>query len=208
MKSNAEVLRYIRSGINKTATFNYDGKSLTLRPLRSTELDNAKVNGYKYVNPSMAKLLLNIYIGKVDAHKLRSDYPVDMYKNFDKYYREIDYWLVYHSMKDFCDDDFSIEDVRKMRYVHDIAKYILSITVADTPTITRVLKTEEGQKIATLIHIYHQPLATINDMTPSQEDFIYQSDPSRTPEKIEVDNIEELEDLMTYMKGVNKYVGK
>jgi len=202
MKVNSQIIDYIRSGIHAHDFFNYDGHPLKLRPLRTIELDDAKINGYKYVSPSMAKLLLNIYIGKIDAKKLRKDFPTSMYKNFDKYYREIDYWIVYHGMKDFCDEDFSIDDVREMRYVHDIAKFILSMSSSDSATIRKILQTDEGKNIATIIHIFHQPLAVIKDLTPIQERFLYQSDPSQTPEEIHLNDIDELEELLPLLKGV------
>lgn len=201
MKTNSQLLSYIRDGIHTSDFFNYDGHELEVRPLRSSEIDDAKIKGYKYVNPQLAKLLLNIYIGNIDPKKIRDSYPVDMYKNFDKYYREIDYWIVYHGMKDFMPKDFSIDDVRQMRYVHDIAKYIVGMSTSDTKTLRQFIFTEEGERIATIIHVYNQPLvSSINDMTPLQQKFLFQSDPSKTPKEVE---LKDIEDLDNFLKQVN-----
>jgi len=203
MITDSELLRYIRGGIHKIVHFNYDGHDLKLRPLRSIELDDAKCKGYRYVTPKMAKLLLNIYIGKIDPTEMHDEYPVEMYENFDKYYREIEYWIVYHSMKDFMPSDFSIDDVRKMRYVHDIAKKVLSTISSDSETITRVLYSDEGKEIVRLITIFNVPLATINDLTPLQEEVYYQLDPSKKEKKVKVKDMEELDKLLSYVGGGN-----
>ena len=201
MKTNEQIIDYIRDGIHAHDFFNYDGHLLKIRPLRSVEIDDAKIKGYKYVDPRLAKMLINIYIGKFDVKKLHSEFPPSMYENFDKYYREIDYWIVFHAMKDFAGDDFTIDDVRLMRYVHDISKLVLSMTSSDSKTIKRILRTEDGEKIAHHIYTFNIPLvSTVRDMTPIQETFLYQSNPSVTPEKLDISSMAELERLMPDLK--------
>ena len=140
-------------------------------------------------------------MGKIDPKKIRKSFPPSMYENFDKYYREIDYWIVYHGMKDFCDDTFDIEDVRQMRYVHDIAKLVISMSTADSKTIRRVLRTEEGKKLADFIYIFHMPIVNkIDDMTPIQEQFLYQTHPGKTPEILDVSNMTELGNILPNLK--------
>jgi hypothetical protein len=173
-----ELLDYIRSGIKTTDFFDYNGHILTIRPITSMEVDDAKSHGYQYVDPVLAKVMVQLNLGQIKGTDKLKDVPPKMYINIDKFNRELNYWIVYHGMKDFMPEDFSIEDVRKMQYVHKIAKQILSITSTDTKSVVQIIKTEEGQELARLIWRYNVPLVKdITELTPLQHQFLIWSDP-------------------------------
>jgi hypothetical protein len=96
-----------------------------------------------------------------------------VYSQMTKYYNTIDYWVVYHSMKDFMPDDFTVEDVMIMHDVHDIAKRVFKISSADDDTIIDEVATPAGDKLVTIIYKLHQPLTSeLWKLTPLQHKFL------------------------------------
>jgi len=175
----SELLKYIRDGIKTVNFFDYDSHIISYRPLTSAEIDDAKGKAYGYVTPKIAKLIVQINLGLISGTDKIEEIPPEMYSNIDKFNREINYWIVYHSMKDFMPKDFSIDDVRKMQYVHKFAKRILSVTSLDKGTIIELIKTEDGQELAKLIWHYNIPLVSkITELTPMQHQFLIWSDPA------------------------------
>lgn len=146
-------------GINIVETFDYEGHLIKIRPLASAELDDCELKGYQYVDPGLARLIMLIRLKKVELNSKLDKIPPQMMESIDRYYREVNYWIVYHSMKQFMPDDFTVEDVRKMRYVHDIASKILDISSGTKKQIMKIIATPEGQELAAITLRLKIPLA-------------------------------------------------
>lgn len=185
----SDLLDYIRGGIKTADFFDYNGYNIKFRPLTSMEVDDAKGKAYGYVTPKIAKLIVQLNLGLINGKDKVDEIPPEMYSDIDKFNREINYWIVYHGMKDFMPEDFSIEDVRKMQYVHKLAKSILSITSADRETVVQIIRTEDGLELAKLIWRYNVPLVKdITELTPLQHQFLILSDPTNITDINSVDS--------------------
>ena len=185
----------IREGIKIKDFFNYDGTMIPLRPVTSFELDEARWNGYNFVDPKLARLLVNIKLGKYKIIDELKDYSVEIYSNIDKFDAEIEYWIVFHSMKDFRDESFSIDDVRKMRYVHEMAKFILDMSSAPRDVVLELVKTPDGEQLARIIYEYNVPLVSeLWKLTDLQHEFLIWSHPD-APRKV-ANSMEEFEKML------------
>ena len=201
------IIKYIKLGTDAKEWFNYDGQALPIRPISSYEIDEIM---RKIIEDGVPPIVFNS-LYKLKMSLIEEDEKVvidpENYAYFFNYYNEIDYWTVYYSMKDFQDEEFSKPDydeefskdfkdweiikpkgyyiVRKMKYVHEIAKDIRSMTAQPLIKLTGVLSNNDGQVLATFIHQFHQPLASEAwKLTPLQEQFIYYSRPG-APQIIE-----------------------
>ena len=189
------ILKMIREGIKIKDFFNYDGTMIPLRPLTSFELDDARWHGYEFASPKLARLLVNIKLGKYKILDELKDYPAELYANIDKFDAEIEYWMVFYSMKDFRDDSFTIDDVRKMRYVHEMARFILDMSSAPRDVVLEIIKTPEGEELAKIIYQYNVPLVNeVRDLTDLQHEFLIWSHP-KAPRKV-ANSMEEFEKLL------------
>lgn len=156
-------------GIKATDIFDYDGHEITIRPLSSYELDNAEKEGYKYVTSNLAKLIMRIRLKDVSLTKMLGKIPPEMFTAINKYYKEVDYWIIYYSMKDFQPEDFSINDVRKMRYVHDIALKVINMSSAGDRKLVEIINTADGRRLGKIIFDFHVPITDEAwKMTPLQ----------------------------------------
>lgn len=170
MISMSNFLQFIRGGIKASTIFNYDGYEVVIRPISSAELDDAEEHGYELVDSKLAKLIMRVRLNDLKLTQELTEIPPEMFRNINKFYKEIDYWIVYHSMKDFQPDDFSIEDVRKMRHVHTMSKDILEISAGTKGMIFRAISNVEGKRLCNIIVNMKVPLAdSAWDLTPLQE---------------------------------------
>lgn len=195
-----DIIKYIKLGTSAKEWFNYDGQALPIRPLSSYEIDEIML---KIIEDGIPPIIFqSLY--KVKMNLIEEDETIDItpqnYAHFFAYYNEIDYWTVYYSMKDFQEEDFSKPDidcefqkdyedwdvrhpkgyyiVRKMKYVHEIAKDIKNMTSQPLIKLTGILSNKDGKVLASMIHRFHQPLASEAwKLTPLQEQFIYYSRP-------------------------------
>jgi len=143
-----------------------------LRPLTSYELDKAEREGYKFVDSNLAKLIMRIRLGDVALTQELGAMPPQLFTAVDHYYKEVDYWIVFYSMKDFQSKHFNIEDVRKMRYVHDMAMKILGMSSSNDRKIVETIRTPEGKKLAKLIFEFNVPITDeVWKITPLQYSF-------------------------------------
>jgi len=183
------MLKYITLGINNKQYFNYDGNPLPIRPLSTYELDECLKNAVEGIPSSIfdkvVKLKLDI-IKDIDVNLNQRNY-----KEFLTYYNEIDYWTVYYSIKDFQDEEFSMPDyeqekehpkgyytVKKMDYVHEIAKEIMGMTNKPVVQLMEILSNSKGKELATMVHRFHVPLVDEAwKLTPLQSDFLWYSRP-------------------------------
>ena len=163
-------LKYIRGGINASTTFSYDDYEVRLRPLSSYELDLAEEEGLKVVDSKVAQLIMRIRLHETKLTEKLKEFPPEMFRNINKFYKTVDYWIVYYSMKDFQPPNFSIEDVKQMKYIHGMAKTILNISSIKKHDLVRVLSNRDGERLLTMIYKYHVPLTDAAwKLTPMQE---------------------------------------
>lgn len=193
-----DILKYIKLGTDAKEWFNYDGQALPIRPLSSYEIDEIMLKIIEGdIHPDVFESVYKVKMDLIDKDE-KVDITTQNYAYFFKYYNEMDYWTVYHAMKDFQDEDFSKPDVdcdfqdkfsdwklinpkgyyivRQMKYVHEIASDIKSMTTQPLIKLSSILSNNNGKVLATMIHTFHQPLASEAwKLTPLQERFIYYS---------------------------------
>lgn len=173
-----KILEYIRLGIQARDFFLYDDKKIILRPLTSLEFDQCEEAAYEEAEDVVAKIVMRIRLGDLKiTDELRELNPA-VYTQMTNYYNTIDYWVVYHAMKDFMPDDFTIDDVMEMRYVHEIAQKVFKISSSDDDTIIDEVATPDGSKLATIVYKLHQPLTSESwKLTPLQHKFLIYAHP-------------------------------
>ena len=144
---------------------------------------------------------MKIRLGSLNLTDEFEDLNPEMYLTMQNFYREMDYWTVYHSMKDFMPDDFSIDDVREMRYIHNMAKKIFDISSASDSFIMDIVSSKEGHELAEVVYKYKIPLTDAAwKLTPLQHSF-YKFSSSEAPVKI-ANSLEELDEMFNTDIGV------
>lgn len=192
------MLKYIKLGTDCKEYFYYDGEPLPIRPLSSYELDQAFLKAVGSVSPLIFDSVINLKLNLKEEFDIKLN--KNNYKDFMTYFNEIDYWIVYFSIKDFQEEDFSFPDyegsfkeefedwdpkkpkgyylVRKMKYVHEISKDITNMSSQSPDKLMEVLTNSAGKTLATLIHTFHHPLnSKAWKLTPLQTYFVYYSRP-------------------------------
>lgn len=186
MKSNEklDVLRHIKLGVKEVFYYDYDGEALPLRPISSYELDDCFYKALDYATPEVADLVIKLRLKIKDRNK-QVVFSNENYLSLQKHYDAISYWAVFHSMKDFQDEDFKkpiLEDsnifpkgilqIRKMSHVHDIANTIINASHRPKDLLKQIIKDKTGRNIGTLVFYLNVPLADIPDMTKLQRDYL------------------------------------
>jgi len=189
MKSNEKLdtLRHIKLGVNEVFYYDYDGNALPLRPVSSYELDDCFYKALEYATSEVADLVLKIRLKLIDRAE-DVDFSKEDYISLQRHYDAISYWVVFHSMKDFQDEDFKIPIyqenellpkgiflIRKMSYIHDMANYILDSCYKPKEYIKQIIKDEIGREIAYLVFYFNTPLSNIPDITKLQRDYLIYS---------------------------------
>ena len=189
MKSNEKLdtLRHIKLGVNEVFYYDYDGNALPLRPISSYELDDCFYKALDYATSDVADLVIKLRLSLVDKSN-QVDFSNQDYLSLQKHYDTISYWVVFHSMKDFQDEDFLIPiykdgeilpkgifKIRKMNHIHNMAKFIIDSSYKPKEYIKEVIKNEIGLEIANLVFYLNVPLANLPDMTKLQRDYLIYS---------------------------------
>lgn len=182
-----DALKHIKLGIKEIFYFNYDGDPLPLRPISSYELDDCFHNSLRNANSKVFDLVLKLRLELIDR-KAEVDFGKADYVYLQRYYNEISYWIVYHSMKDFQGEDFTtpiIKDaeflprgmflVRQMNYVHDIANLIMDSSYKPKEFIAEIIKDDYGKEIARCVFYLNAPLGNLMDLTRLQRDYLVYS---------------------------------
>ena len=182
-----DTLRHIKLGVKEVFYYDYDGNALPLRPISSYELDDCFYKALTFATKKVADLVIKLRL-KLGEKSDEVDFSNEDYLSLQKHYDAISYWAVFHSMKDFQDEDFSIpiyEDdellpkgiyqIRKMNYIHDIANIIVNSSYKPKEFIKQIIKDEIGQDIAYLTLYFNVPIANINNITRLQRDFLIYS---------------------------------
>lgn len=169
-----ELLEKIRQGNTLTSIFDYKGTELKYRALSSTEFDRARYKTLTMLTPKLTGFLLKIKLHVYDVRKVDWDkIPPKLFKSYYTFMKEVEYWIVYYSMKDYMPSDFSIDDVKKMNFVHDLAKKIYELSSASKKNLIIFCKSDEGSDIAKMVIDWNVPLiSSIKDITPVQYKFM------------------------------------
>jgi len=189
MKSNEklDILRHIKLGVKEVFYYDYDGNALPLRPISSYELDDCFYKALDYATPKVADLVIKLRLSLKKGNQ-EVDFSNEDYLSLQKHYDAISYWVVFHSMKDFQDEDFKIPiyeqeeilpkgmfKIRKMNYIHDMANIIINSSYRPKEFIKQIVKDEIGKEIAYLTLYFNVPLANIPDITRLQREFLIYS---------------------------------
>ena len=189
MKSNEKLdtLRHIKLGVNEVFYYDYDGNALPLRPISSYELDDCFYKALDFATQKVADLVIKLRLSLIEKSE-EVDFTNEDYLSLQKHYDAISYWAVFHSMKDFQDEDFSIpiyEDdellpkgifqIRKMNYIHDIANIIVNASYRPKEFIKQIIKDDIGKEVAYLVLYFNVPIANIDKITRFQRDFLIYS---------------------------------
>ena len=190
------LLEKVRKGIAIKSFFNYDGELIPVRAITSAEADDARYNTMGLLDYKLAKLMMRLRLGEITGEKIDySEIHPDLLREYLRYLKETDYWIVYHGMKDFQPDDFTVDDVYKMRLVHEMAEYIIMLSSAPADIIIDEISTEQGQELAKIVYEFKVPLTNEAwKMTPLQHQFMRWASPD-APKKV-AENIDELGNIL------------
>jgi len=174
------MLKHITLGTKEVFYYNYNGESLPLRPISSFELDQCFYNSLVFAEEEVSELVVKLKLSLIDP-KSKIDINNKKYADLKKFYDLIDYWIVYYSMKDFQDEDFSKPKngipsgfllVKKMNDIHKIAKTILHSSYQPKEVIEEIIKDGSGKLIAKIVFNLNVPLAEFSKITKLQRDFL------------------------------------
>jgi len=189
MKSNEklDILRHIKLGVKEVFYYDYSGNALPLRPISSYELDDCFYKALELATPKVADLVIKLRLSLKEGNQ-EVDFSNEDYLSLQKHYDAISYWVVFHSMKDFQDEDFKkltfIDEeilpkgmfkIRQMNHVHDIAQAVVDSSYQPKDCIKQTIKDEKGIQIAHLVFYLNIPLANIPDLTKLQRDYLIYS---------------------------------
>jgi len=189
MRSNEklDVLRHIKLGVKEVFYYDYDGNALPLRPISSYELDDCFYKALNYATAKVADLVIKLRL-KIKEGNQEVDFSNQDYLSLQKHYDAISYWAIFHSMKDFQNEDFLIPifkgdeilpkgmfQIRKMNYIHDIANIIINSSYRPKEVIKQIIKDGLGEEVAYLVLYFNVPLTNISDITRLQRDFLIYS---------------------------------
>ena len=102
----------------------------------------------------------------------RIKYSNELLAEIRSYFDNLDYWITYYGMKDFQDDSFSIEDIKKMQHVHEIARRVYASSYQTKEVIEEIIKDSDGRHIATVVFNLNIPLGELSKLTKLQRDFL------------------------------------
>jgi len=174
------MLKHIQLGINEKFYFNYNGEQLPLRPISSMELDQCFFNALTYIEDEIANLVIKIKLRLLDP-KTKIEIDNKKLAQVLNYYNNVNYWIVYFSMQDFQDDEFSkiineipegFQIIKKMRNIHKIAQEVLRYSYQPEDVIQEIIKTREGKIVASIVFNLNVPLNELSKLTDLQKDFL------------------------------------
>ena len=189
MKSNErlDTLRHIKLGVKEVFYYDYDGEALPLRPISSYELDDCFYKSLKGATPKVADLVVKLRLKIIDRAD-EVEFSNQDYLSLQRHYDAISYWVVFHAMKDFQNEDFliptyqenellpkGIYEIRKMNYIHEIANIIVNSSYRPKEFIKQIIKDDLGKEVAYLVFYLNIPLANLSDLTRLQRDYLIYS---------------------------------
>jgi len=204
------MIKHISLGTTEVYQYDYFGESLPLRPISSVELDECFYNTLKFLGAEVSNLVVKL---KLSLVKPKEEIELDNQKLavLQKYYNEVDYWIVFFAMKDFQDEEFSttvsgipkgFHLVKKMRKVHEIAKIVLGFSYQPEEVIKEIIKSDEGEILANVIFTLNVPLTEISKMTKLQRDFLLYSRKNMLTPKKKLSKTGDIVDLRKMLGGL------
>ena len=186
-KDKLDTLRHIKLGVKEVFYYDYDGNALPLRPISSYELDDCFYKALKYATLDVANLVIKLRLKLIEKSE-QVDFTNEDYLSLQQHYDAISYWVVFHSMKDFQDEDFKIPifkndeilpkgmfKIREMSHIHNIANIIVKSSYRPKEFIKEIIKDEYGKEIAYLTLYFNVPLSNISDITKLQKNYLIYS---------------------------------
>jgi len=184
------MIKYLKLGAKAVDVYDYDGLPLSFRPLYTWELDDALEKSLEGASVTTINLIVKLRLQvNIDEKELQLDNP-EQIREMQHHLLLLDYWIVYHGIKDFQPSEFSEIDVEtgnprgfdlirtKFKYVHEIATKILAVSKPPDAVVREVVKSSEGKVIATIHYRFNVPLVSKQwEMTPFQRDFLILSNP-------------------------------
>lgn len=184
------ILDHITLGKDEVFYYPYHNgeEPLPLRPLTSLEMDKCFYNALETTNKQIAEFVVKI---KLNLIKQQQEVTIanNDYKTLQEFHDKIDYWVVYHGMKDFQPEEFrqpNYDDfnefpngfyiVQDMEDVHKIANLILNASYRNEEVIKQIFSDEMGREVAIKVTYLKQPLGKIGDLTKLQEKYLIYSE--------------------------------
>lgn len=187
-KKKIEIIKHIQLGTSEVLYFPYEGKyPLPLRPISSYEFDDCFYKALENAPGKIAELVIKLRLKLIET-----DRDIDVsdkgYAQLQKFYDSMSYWVVYYSMKDFQDEEFSIPNYEefngypngyyitlKMNDVHDIAEFILNGSYQNDKIIKEIFEDELGREVAYSVTFLKHPLADLPKLTKLQKKYLIYS---------------------------------
>lgn len=184
-----EILQHIRLGTKEVLYYPYnEGKDpLPLRPISSYEMDQCFYNSLEFTTEKIAHYVVNLRLNLIEG-KERIKLSNKGYSELIKFYDRVNYWVVYFSMKDFQNKEFSKPNfdkidnfpkgfyiVREMNEVHKIANFVIHASNGGKTVIKEIFKDELGKELAYNIFYLNQELAPLDKITKLQKEFLVYS---------------------------------
>ncbi len=176
-------IKNVAQGISATDYFDYNGSPLAYRPLTTWELDNAFEKSITSLSDEHVMLIMKMKLGELKPSDLIKCSASD-YVALTRQANELDYWITYHGIKDFQNEDFKIPSENNnpkglniikntFQHVHEIANKIFTASKQPENAITEFVKTPEGKILASIHYKLHVPLTSeLWRLTPLQIDFL------------------------------------
>ena len=185
VEEKRKILKHIKLGTSEVLYYPYaEGKyPLPLRPISSWELDDCFYRALENTPSNIADFIVKVKLDLIDR-KTNINVENTGYVKLMKFYNSIDFWIVYYAMKDFQDEEFSVpdfnndeipkglEEVKKMKEVHEIAKFVMTASTGSDEVFKQVFKDDLGKELGYLILFLNKPLADAKDITKLQRDFM------------------------------------
>lgn len=190
IEEKQEILKHITVGTDEVFYHPYSNgqEPLPLRPLTSSEFDECFYKALENAPNGVAKFVIKI---KLSLIKESQEIEVDEENltKLQRFYDEVDYWIVYHAMKDFQPEAFRTPNYDKiesfpngyyivrndMREIHEIAKRVLDYSHQPQQVLKEIFYDDLGTQLAMKVTYLHQPLNKISQLTKLQEDFLIYS---------------------------------
>ena len=181
-----ECLKHIQLGIEDVFYYNYEGSPLPLRPISSYELDKCFYEALRFATQRVANLVVKLRLKLIKGEdELDEELSPEDYVSLQKHYDAISYLMVYYSMKDFQNEEFSkpiVEDgeiqpkgifvIKKMRNIHRIATIVINASYQPKEIIKEIISDENGRVVAYSVFYLNIPLAQYNKITRLQRDYL------------------------------------
>ena len=115
------MIRHIKYGTDEVFQFDYNGENLPLRPISSYELDQCFYKTLVHAEKEIGEIFLKLKLGALKPGTI-VEYDNEFLAELRDFYDNLDYLVVFYSMKDFQPETFSVQDVKKLQNVHEMER--------------------------------------------------------------------------------------